>query len=164
MVPVVVVGPDAGALGVLGLPGAGKADASVIASMSRRTAPAPGGAFRGAQRVLRLSAPALAAEGTGQGAGVVSSSGDVGRKTFEVKCIACHEAGGNSLGGPGLGKESLASRGLGSAEAVAGIVAKGKGRMPSYGETAPPFARLTQEEIDAVSQFVLEQAEAGWQR
>ena len=117
-----------------------------------------GGGGAGGHRVLRLSAPALAAQGPGD------LDVDLGRKTFEIKCIACHEAGGNSLGGPGLGRESLASRGLGSAEAVAGVVAKGKGRMPSYGESAPPFARLTQEEIDAVSQFVVEQAEAGWPR
>ena len=67
---------------------------------------------------------------------------EAGAAVFQLKCVACHEQGGNSLNPT---KTLKASR-LDS-EQIASLVSNGKGQMPSYGPKAPPFARLTDEQV-----------------
>ena len=80
-----------------------------------------------------------------------------GKATFELKCAACHEQGGNSLNPMKTLKASRLDEGQ-----IVALVSNGKGQMPSYGPKAPPFARLTESEINSVATYVQEQNELGW--
>ena len=93
----------------------------------------------------------------------VASDAAAGAAVFELKCAACH-GGGSNLISPGrdLKAKSLEANGYATEEALAALVAVGKGQMPSYGPKSPPFARLTEEQISDVSAYVLSQAAAGW--
>ena len=76
---------------------------------------------------------------------------------FETHCAGCHAHGGNIIRrGKNLKLKTLQRRQLDSREAIAQLVIQGKGVMSAYGD------RLTPAEIDAVSEFVLEQAASGW--
>ena len=80
-----------------------------------------------------------------------------GAKIFETQCAGCHINGGNIIRrGKNLKQKALKKYGMDSIEAIANIVTNGKGNMSAYKD------RLTNEEIQAVSAYVLNQAEAGW--
>ena len=86
-----------------------------------------------------------------------------GKAIFEVKCAACHAGGGNVISpSKGLTNAALEANKLVTDEALAGLVANGKGQMPMYGPKAPPFGRLTDEQIADVVQYVRDQAASGW--
>ena len=55
-------------------------------------------------------------------------------------------------------QKALKKYGMDSIEAIANIVTNGQGNMSAYKD------RLTAEEIQAVSAYVLQQAEAGWRK
>ncbi|MGL4620906.1 cytochrome c6 PetJ [Chroococcidiopsis sp.] len=94
---------------------------------------------------IACSTPALAAD-TSDGA-----------KIFETQCAGCHINGGNIVRrGKNLKQKALKKYGMDSLEAIANIVTNGKGNMSAYKD------RLTAEEIQAVSAYVLQQAETGW--
>lgn len=94
---------------------------------------------------LTVSRPALAAD-TANGA-----------KIFSVQCAGCHLNGGNIVRrGKTLKKKALQRNGVDSLDAIASLVANGKNNMPAYN------ARLSAQQIDNVSAYVLEQAEKGW--
>ena len=81
-----------------------------------------------------------------------------GAKIFESQCAGCHINGGNIVRrGKNLKQKALKKYGMDSQEAIANIVTNGQGNMSAYKD------RLTAEEIQAVSAYVLNQAEAGWQ-
>ncbi|NJN86502.1 MAG: c-type cytochrome [Leptolyngbyaceae cyanobacterium SL_7_1] len=80
-----------------------------------------------------------------------------GAYLFEVHCAGCHINGGNIIRrGKNLRQKALEKNGYGSVEAIAQIVTNGKNNMSAYGD------RLTPEQIQAVSSYVLEQAQQGW--
>ena len=82
---------------------------------------------------------------------------------FEAKCAACHAGGGNVLnGGKNLKLDVLQKNGYGEQDAIVQLLRNGKGQMPKYQGAIPPVSKLTDEELEAVAQFVLEQAKAGW--
>lgn len=92
-----------------------------------------------------LSSPTLA-ENTADGA-----------KIFEAQCVGCHVGGGNIIRrGKTLKQKALHSNHVDTLETMESFVAKGKNVMPAYQD------RLTEEELQAVSQYVLEQAEKDW--
>lgn len=94
---------------------------------------------------IAFSVPALAAD-TPDGA-----------KIFNVQCAGCHTNGGNIVRrGKTLKQQALKKYGMDSLEAIANIVTSGKGNMSAYKD------RLTSEEIQEVSAYVLQQAETGW--
>jgi cytochrome c6 len=94
---------------------------------------------------LTFSPPALAADTTN------------GAKIFSVQCVGCHVNGGNIVRrGKTLKKKALQRNGVESLEAIASLVANGKNNMPAYKD------RLSAQQIENVSAYVLEQADQGW--
>ena len=81
---------------------------------------------------------------------------DLGKKVFDANCGACHFGGGNALNpAKTLKKEVLEKFGKFSAEAIYQQGMNGAGAMP-------PFKRLGEEKLRAVTAYIMEQAEAGW--
>jgi len=80
-----------------------------------------------------------------------------GSKLFEIHCAGCHINGGNIVRrGKNLKLKTLEKNGYGTVEAIAEIVTNGKANMSAYRD------RLTPEQIETVSAYVLEQANQGW--
>ncbi|MEH2275857.1 MAG: c-type cytochrome [Nostoc sp.] len=80
-----------------------------------------------------------------------------GEQIFSVECAGCHINGGNVVRrGKNLKKQALKKYGMDSIEAVTSIVTNGKNNMSAYKE------RLTEQQIQDVAAYVLEQAEKGW--
>ncbi|MEO0854684.1 MAG: c-type cytochrome [Cyanobacteria bacterium J06648_11] len=87
---------------------------------------------------------------------------DVGKKVFAANCASCHLGGKNVV----MSQKTLRVDALekylehfGSAHDVGAIahqVENGKNAMPAFS------SRLSDDEIESVSAFVLTQAEAGW--
>ncbi|KAK1862235.1 hypothetical protein I4F81_004809 [Pyropia yezoensis] len=103
-----------------------------------------------------------------------AASLDNGQAVFENSCAAysgylvvpahvgrsCHAGGGNIIGfsrGKTLKADKLAKYGFTTPESVAGLVRSGKGVMPGY-----DLGQLSDSEVVAVSQFVIDAAERGW--
>lgn len=82
-----------------------------------------------------------------------------GAEIFEVHCSGCHVNGGNIIRrGKNLKQNALEKNGYSTVEAIAQIVTNGKANMSAYKE------RLTPEQIQTVSAYVLEQAATGWKK
>lgn len=94
---------------------------------------------------ITISSPALAAD-TANGAQV-----------FNVHCAGCHINGGNIVRrGKTLKQKALKKYGMDSIDAIAYLVTNGKNNMSAFKE------RLSEQQIEDVSAYVLEQAEQGW--
>jgi cytochrome c6 len=90
-------------------------------------------------------APALAANQTS------------GTEIFQAHCAGCHLNGGNIVRrGKTLKLKALERNGVNNLEAIATLVAEGKNNMPAYSD------RLNPTQIQTVSNYVLSQAEHGW--
>ncbi|AFZ35854.1 cytochrome c class I [Stanieria cyanosphaera PCC 7437] len=88
---------------------------------------------------------------------VSASDLDTGAKIFEVNCAGCHIHGGNIVRrGKNLKQKTLQKNKLDSTEAIATLVTHGKNNMPAYQD------RLELAEIEAVANYVLQQAQADW--
>ncbi|NET31801.1 MAG: c-type cytochrome [Cyanothece sp. SIO1E1] len=82
-----------------------------------------------------------------------------GANIFKVHCAGCHAQGGNIIRrGKNLKQKALKRYGMDSRAAIANLVTNGKNNMSAYQD------RLSPDEIDAVSAYVLEQAANGWRR
>ncbi|NJR73423.1 MAG: c-type cytochrome [Scytonema sp. CRU_2_7] len=80
-----------------------------------------------------------------------------GAKIFNVHCAGCHINGSNIVRrGKNLKLKALKRYEMDSIEAISSIVANGKNNMSAYKD------RLTEQEIQNVSAYVLEQAQKGW--
>ncbi len=81
----------------------------------------------------------------------------IGSKVFTAYCAACH-AGGNNLviSTKNLRKETLEKYGMFSSDAIQAQVTNGKNAMPAFS------SRLSEEQIEHVAAYVLQQAEDGW--
>jgi cytochrome c6 len=78
-------------------------------------------------------------------------------KLFEFHCSGCHINGGNIVRrGKNLKLKTLEKNGVATIPAIAALVTNGKGNMSAYRD------RLTPEEIQQVSVYVLEQANQDW--
>jgi cytochrome c6 len=76
---------------------------------------------------------------------------------FESTCSGCHINGGNIVRrGKTLKLKALQKNQLDNLEAIATLVAQGKGNMSAYAD------KLSPQQIQAVAQYVLDQAQAGW--
>lgn len=82
---------------------------------------------------------------------------DNGVKIFSSNCAGCHINGSNIIRrGKNLKLKALKKYDMDSIEAISAIVANGKNNMSAYKN------RLTEQEIQNVATYVLEQAEKGW--
>ncbi|RCJ18224.1 cytochrome C6 [Nostoc minutum NIES-26] len=80
-----------------------------------------------------------------------------GAEIFSVHCAGCHINGGNIVRrGKNLKKKALKKYGMNSIEAIASIVTNGKNNMSAYKD------RLSEEQIQDVAAYVLEQADKDW--
>lgn len=80
-----------------------------------------------------------------------------GVEIFSVHCAACHASGGNIVRrGKNLKQSALQRYGMDSIAAIASLVENGKNAMPAYKN------RLSEQEIQAVANYVLEQAGNNW--
>jgi cytochrome c6 len=82
---------------------------------------------------------------------------DTGAKIFEAQCVGCHAGGGNIIRrGKTLQKKALERNHVDTLEAISTLVTNGKNNMSAYKD------RLTEAEIQAVSAYVLQQAQKNW--
>lgn len=82
---------------------------------------------------------------------------DDGAKVFSANCAACHVGGGNMVNpAKTLKKTDLDQYEMASLEAIMSQVKNGKAAMPSFS------GRLTDEQIENVASYVLDQSEKGW--
>ncbi|PON74440.1 Cytochrome c-like domain containing protein [Trema orientale] len=92
-----------------------------------------------------------------------------GASLFRKTCIGCHDGGGNIIQpGATLFLKDLQRNGIESEEEIYRVTYYGKGRMPGFGENCTPRgqctfgARLKDEEIKLLAEFVKLQADQGW--
>ncbi|RZC04114.1 Cytochrome c6, chloroplastic isoform B [Glycine soja] len=92
-----------------------------------------------------------------------------GTTLFRQACIGCHDAGGNIIQpGATLFAKDLQRNGVDTEEAIYGVTYYGKGRMPGFGKECMPRgqctfgARLEDEDIQILAEFVKLQADQGW--
>ncbi|KAK7362506.1 hypothetical protein VNO77_04622 [Canavalia gladiata] len=92
-----------------------------------------------------------------------------GATLFRQACIGCHDAGGNIIQpGSTLFTKDLQRNGVDTEEAIYRVTYYGKGRMPGFGKECMPRgqctfgARLEDEEIKILAEFVKLQADQGW--
>ncbi|MED6136662.1 hypothetical protein PIB30_057971 [Stylosanthes scabra] len=92
-----------------------------------------------------------------------------GATLFHQSCIGCHDAGGNIIQpGATLFTEDLQRNGVDTEEAIYNVTYFGKGRMPGFGKECKPRgqctfgARLEDEDIKVLAEFVKSQADHGW--
>lgn len=89
---------------------------------------------------------------------VWSEAAPLGERIFSANCSACHIGGTNVIiSEKTLQQEALARYGMNSLDAIKTQVYSGKSAMPAFG------GRLSDEEIEAVAQYVLQQAANGWE-
>ncbi len=80
-----------------------------------------------------------------------------GKLIFNANCTACHMGGNNVImADKTLRKEALEKYSMKSLEAITKQVKNGKNAMPAFG------GRLSEDQIAAVANYVLEQSEKGW--
>ncbi|MCY7408267.1 MAG: c-type cytochrome [Alkalinema sp. CAN_BIN05] len=80
-----------------------------------------------------------------------------GPQLFEAQCAGCHAGGGNIIRwGKNLKLTTLQKNNLDTQDAIVNLVTVGKGNMSAYRD------RLTTEEIQTVSAYVLAQAAQNW--
>lgn len=80
-----------------------------------------------------------------------------GAKIFEAQCAGCHAGGGNIIRrGKNLKLKALQKNKYDTLEAIVSLVTLGKGNMSAYAD------RITPEEIQTVSAYVLTQAQQNW--
>lgn len=83
----------------------------------------------------------------------------LGAKVFNANCAACHSGGMNVVMAPkNLKQETLKQYGMDSVEAISNQVRNGKNVMPAF------KSKLSEEEITAVADYVLAQADKGWKK
>jgi cytochrome c6 len=110
--------------------------------------------------VTATLSPSLALGGTSQ---------DLTAQKFENSCAGCHANGGNIVKRDAtLYQSDLQKYGLEDPGELYSIIYGGKGSMPGFGEECQPKGkctfgkRLTDGEIQDLTQYVLNQAAAGW--
>mmetsp|Transcript_3687 Transcript_3687/g.5160 ORF Transcript_3687/g.5160 Transcript_3687/m.5160 type:complete len:193 (+) Transcript_3687:74-652(+) len=93
-----------------------------------------------------------------------------GEKIFEQSCIGCHVGGGNVIGyarGKTLKKKALEKNDLDTPQKIVTLLEEGKGVMPRYGKYVDKDgktvqAKLSSDEMEAVAEYIIFQAENGW--
>lgn len=82
---------------------------------------------------------------------------EAGEQVFSANCSACHAGGNNAImQDKTLKKDALETNNMNNINAITMQVKNGKNAMPAFG------GRLADEDIDNVSNYVLNQSEQGW--
>ena len=80
-----------------------------------------------------------------------------GEELFRSHCMSCHMEGNNLIiPEKNLKKQTLATNGMNTIEAIMYQVSNGKNGMPAFGGFA---GRLTEKEIEKIASYVLEKSE-----
>ena len=80
-----------------------------------------------------------------------------GAKIFSIHCAGCHPQGKNIIRrGKNLKLRALKRNKVDSLDAIINLVSYGKNNMSAYEE------KLTKEQIESVSKYVLQQAQNNW--
>ena len=80
-----------------------------------------------------------------------------GTELFDVHCAGCHPNGANIIRrGKNLKQKALNRHGYTSVDEIATLITNGKGLMSAYGK------QLSENEINALANYVLEQAAINW--
>eukprot|EP00898_Chlorokybus_atmophyticus_P005826 jgi/Chlat1/6244/Chrsp44S05849 len=89
--------------------------------------------------------------------------------SFTRSCAGCHAAGGNIVqAGKSLRIGDMQRNGMTTVDDVYKIIYAGKGKMPGYGTECKPRGqctfgpRLSDEDITALANYVIENANSGW--
>ena len=99
----------------------------------------------------------VAAWGIMTSSSVMAAEINPGPEIFQVHCAGCHPNGGNIIRrGKTLKQKALKKYGVDSLEAIAALVTNGKNNMPAF------QTRLSEQQIQAVSTYVLEAAAKDW--
>ena len=87
----------------------------------------------------------------------MAMASDTSVELFEAQCAGCHANGGNIIRrGKNLKLKTLEKNGFDGPEAIATIISEGKNNMSAYAD------KITPDEISALSDYVWQQAQAGW--
>lgn len=110
--------------------------------------------------IVTATSPSLAFGATNQ---------DVAAQIFENSCAGCHANGGNIVKRDAtLYQSDLQKYGLEDPGQLYSIIYEGKGSMPGFGEECQPKGkctfgkRLTDREIQDLTELVLNKAASGW--
>ena len=88
---------------------------------------------------------------------VMAAEINQGPEIFQTHCAGCHPNGSNIIRrGKTLKQKALKKYGVDSLEAIAALVTNGKNNMPAF------QTRLSEQQIQAVSAYVLEAAANDW--
>ena len=80
-----------------------------------------------------------------------------GAKIFSIHCVGCHPQGKNIIRrGKNLKLRALKRNKVDSLDAIINLVTYGKNNMSAYED------KLTKEQIESVSKYVLQQAQNNW--
>lgn len=105
--------------------------------------------------VTPFATPAIADSSFNEPAATLANGAEV----FQAHCEGCHLNGGNIIRrGKTLKLNALKRNGMDSADAIAAIVTNGKNNMSAFRD------RLSDQQIQAVATYVLNQAEADWKK
>lgn len=86
-----------------------------------------------------------------------------GAQLFDSRCAACHAGGANTLApNKPLSIDSLKRDGYEGVEQIVSLLRVGRGRMPAYQGAIPKISRLSDDELEQVAAYVVQQATEGW--
>jgi len=98
----------------------------------------------------------MVVSGLGMGSAIAADLAN-GARIFSANCNACHAGGNNYVNASKtLSKSDLETYQMASIEAIKAQVTNGKMAMPAF------RGKLSEQEIEDVAAYVLDQAEKGW--
>lgn len=119
----------------------------------------------GAVRRTLFSTAAAVAVTLSAGSALADASGEL----FNNTCAGCHAAGENVVSaGATLFPNDLQRNGVNDVDTIYTLIYGGKNKMPGYGQDCAPKgqctfgARLTDEEVRGLAEYVVEQSKLDW--
>ena len=98
-----------------------------------------------------------------------ASADDASDELLNKTCAGCHAAGGNIVAaGATLFPQDLQRNGVNDVDTIYKLVYGGKNKMPGYGQDCQPRgqctfgARLSDDEVRGLAEYVLEQSKLEW--
>ena len=98
-----------------------------------------------------------------------ASADDASAELFNKTCAGCHAAGGNIVAaGATLFPQDLQRNGVNDVDTIYTLVYGGKNKMPGYGQNCQPRgqctfgARLSDDEVRGLAEYILEQSKLEW--